>query len=122
MTHDEIESYRKRLNALLNRLDTVRSGLKDETLLGTGGEASGSLSNVPLHPADLGSHDAEEDINLTLLQNEEQLMEEIDAALTRIDRGVFGRCENCGHVIARERLQVLPYTRYCIECAQQTVV
>lgn len=119
MTQAEIESYRQRLRALINRLDSDRSDLKDEALQGTGGEASGSLSNVPLHLADLGSRGFEEEVDLTLLENEEQLMEEINAALSRIERGTFGRCEKCRHEITRERLQAVPYTRYCIECSRQ---
>jgi DnaK suppressor protein len=118
MTPAEIESYRLRLRSLINRLDSDRSDLKDETLHGTGGEASGSLSNVPLHLADLGSRDCEEGVNLTLLENEEQLMEEINAALARIEQGTFGHCEKCRNDIARERLQAVPYTRYCIECSR----
>jgi DnaK suppressor protein len=119
MTQAEVESYRQRLRALINRLDSVRSDLKDEALHGTGGEASGSLSNVPLHLADLGSRNFEQGVDLTLLENEEQLMEEINAALARIERGTFGCCEKCRHEIAKERLQAVPYARYCIECSRR---
>jgi len=42
---------------------------------------------------------------------------ETRAALTRIDRGVYGRCESCGGAIGRQRLLALPATRYCIACA-----
>ena len=39
-------------------------------------------------------------------------------ALGRIDAGTYGRCEECGEMIAKPRLQALPYTRHCIECAR----
>ena len=39
-------------------------------------------------------------------------------ALGRIDAGTFGRCEECREPIARPRLQALPYTRHCIQCAR----
>ncbi len=42
---------------------------------------------------------------------------ETRAALTRIDRGVYGRCESCTGAIGRQRLLALPATRYCIDCA-----
>jgi RNA polymerase-binding transcription factor DksA len=119
MTQTEAESYRQRLLALINRLDLDRTDLKDETLHGTGGEASGSLSNVPLHLADLGSRHFEEEVNLTLLENQEQLMEEINAALVRIEQGTFGRCEKCRREITRERLQAVAYTRYCSDCSRR---
>ncbi len=119
MTQTETETVRRRLESLLRRLDRDRAQLKDEALQGTGGEASGSLSDVPLHLADLGTHDFEEEVTLSLLQNEEQLIEEINAALARLEQGTFGTCEGCRRPIARDRLQALPYARYCTSCAQR---
>jgi RNA polymerase-binding transcription factor DksA len=115
----EIDAIRQRLLALLTRLDQDRSDLKDEALRGIGGEASGSLSDVPVHLADLGSHAFEEDLTLDLLQNEERTIEEINAALSRIDEGVFGRCQGCQKAIPRERLDAVPYARYCVACARE---
>ena len=39
------------------------------------------------------------------------------AALERIDRGTYGRCQSCGGAIGRQRLLALPAARYCIACA-----
>lgn len=119
MTQSESETYRRRLQALLHRLDRDRAQLKDEALQGVGGEASGGLSDVPLHLADLGTHDYEEEITLRLLKNEEQLIEEINAAVARLDQGTFGICEVCQQQIAKERLQALPYARSCAPCAHK---
>jgi RNA polymerase-binding transcription factor DksA len=77
---------------------------------------------VPLHLADLGSHDFEQEFTLGLLEKEEQLAEEINAALARMDQGVFGRCEAGRHEIPKGRLRVLPYTRYCVTCAGEAQV
>ena len=85
----------------------------------TGGEASGSLSNAPLHPADLGSDNFEQETSLSLLQNEEQLLDEIAAALERIKHGTFGQCEECKGAIPKARLQAVPYARYCVDCARK---
>jgi DnaK suppressor protein len=118
MMQAEMGFYRQRLIALLARLTRDESQLRGEVLQPTGGEASGGLSNVPLHLADLGSQDSEEDVAFTLLANEEQIVEEINLALDRIEQGTFGRCEKCRKDIPKERLQALPYTRFCIGCAQ----
>jgi RNA polymerase-binding transcription factor DksA len=115
----EARAYRQRLLALMGRLDRDRSDLKDEALRPSGGEASGGLSNVPLHLADLGSHSFEEELTLGLLENEEQLIEEISGALDRLDQGVYGRCESCGQEVSKERLQALPYARHCAPCARR---
>ena len=45
----------------------------------------------------------------------EELLE-TDAALERIERGSYGRCEKCGGAIGRQRLLALPAARLCIEC------
>jgi RNA polymerase-binding transcription factor DksA len=113
----EARAYRERLLALIGRLDRDRSQLKNEALRATGGEASGGLSDVPLHLGDLGSNSFEEEVTLGLLENEEQLIEEINAALDRLDKGVYGRCESCGQELPKGRLQALPYARHCVACA-----
>jgi RNA polymerase-binding transcription factor DksA len=116
-TMTNIDASRQRLLALIRRLDRDRSQLKDEALQATGGEASGGLSDVPLHLADLGSDAFEEELTLGLIESEEQLIGEINAALARMDRGVYGRCEACQRPIPRDRLKALPYARYCVACA-----
>jgi RNA polymerase-binding transcription factor DksA len=119
MNQTEVEAFRERLHALLRKLGGTRKGLKEEALQGAGGETSGSLSDVPIHPADLGTHYFEEEGTLTLIENEEALIEEINRALGRIDQGTFGRCESCGGAIAEQRLQIIPYARQCIRCASK---
>jgi RNA polymerase-binding protein DksA len=119
LTQAELDAFRARLMALITRLDQDRSQLKEEALQTMGGEASGGLSDVPLHLADLGSHDFEEGMTLSLLENEEQIIEEINAALARIDQGAYGHCEVCRREIPMERLHALPYARYCVPCAER---
>lgn len=45
-----------------------------------------------------------------------EAVEEIDAALEKISNGKYGICENCGQLIAKARLEALPYARLCIAC------
>lgn len=117
MTKAEIQSYRQRLLDWKKRLGGDMSELEIEALRGVGGEASGGLSNVPVHPADLSNDNYEEEVTLGLLENEDQLLVEINDALERIEQGTFGRCEECHQEISQERLDAVPYTRYCIQCA-----
>jgi DnaK suppressor protein len=42
---------------------------------------------------------------------------ETDAALARLERDLYGRCEVCGGAIGRQRLLALPLARYCLDCA-----
>jgi RNA polymerase-binding transcription factor DksA len=117
MTKSELDRYRAQLLALARRIKGDVSDLADEALRTTGGEASGSLSNTPLHMADLGTDNYEQELTLSLLENEDQILEAIKAAVDRIDQGTFGRCGRCHKEIPKDRLQALPFTPYCIACA-----
>jgi DnaK suppressor protein len=119
MTKAELQSFREALLALGQRLNGDVSHLADEALRARGGEASGSLSNAPLHMADLGTDNFEQEFTFSLLQNQEQALDEIRQALQRIDDGTFGQCEECHNPIPKARLQALPYTRYCVACARK---
>jgi RNA polymerase-binding protein DksA len=43
-------------------------------------------------------------------------LEEIDAALDRIDAGTYGRCAHCGSAIPLERLEFRPFAASCVSC------
>src|SRR2546421_11746641 len=118
MTQAELASYRQKLVALQHRLSGDVSSLAAEAL-NADEQASGNLSHVPLHPADLGSDAFERQFTEGLLAHERQTLAEILAALERIDAGSFGRCEGCRKQIPESRLQALPYTRYCLKCASE---
>jgi RNA polymerase-binding transcription factor DksA len=119
MTQSELDYYRKRLLDLRRRLLGEVTDVADEALRPTGGDPSGNLSDVPVHPADLSADDFEEETSLGLLENEEVILEETEAALKRIDEGRFGRCQQCGREIPKERLRAIPYTAYCVQCAKR---
>ncbi len=119
MTKTDMNGYQSTLLALRSRLKGDVSHLADEALRAAGGEASGSLSNAPLHMADLGTDNFEQEFTLSLLQNQEQVLEEIDHALDRINQGTYGLCEECHSPIPKARLQAVPYTRHCVECARK---
>ena len=119
MTQAEMNSYRRKLLALKTRLGGDLTELEEAALRPIGGDSSGNLSDVPVHPADLGDDTFDEEMSLILLENEVQLLEEVNDALTRIEQCAFGRCEACGEEIAQARLRVLPYARYCLRDAQR---
>jgi len=107
----ELKQYRQRLEALIRRLTGEQTTLRHEAL----GE------NVPgenYAEDDLSRMHTDEEVAMSLLDNEEGLLGECEAALQRLDRGTFGACESCGKPIAAKRLLVLPHTRVCIRCAK----
>src|SRR5262252_8056274 len=119
MTKTEMEAYRDSLLALRDRHNGDASHLADEALRRTGGGAAGNLSNTPIHMADLGTDNFEQEFTLSLMQNEEQALQEIRDALARIDNGTYGKCEECQGQIPKARLQAIPYARHCVNCARK---
>ena len=68
------------------------------------------MSNVPLHPADLGTDNFDQEFTFGLMQNQEEVLSEIADALERIRLGSFGKCERyCAATIPKGRLNALPY-------------
>lgn len=118
MNEEQRENHRQRLLEMATRLQGDDASIEGEALRQSGGDASGNLSNAPQHLADLGTDTFEQEMSASLLQNARQIQAEIAAALDRLERGTFGKCEGCGRDIGAGRLQAVPYARYCVNCAQ----
>jgi DnaK suppressor protein len=58
-------------------------------------------------------------LNRTLLEQLEERVGTLQAAIASMCKGTYGICERCGEPIHPDRLAVLPETRLCIECARQ---
>ncbi len=115
----EVESFREVLLGLRARLRGDLNQMTDEALRRDQPESSGNLSNVPLHMADVGTENYDQEFTLSLIENEQEVLEQIYDALSRIEKGTFGTCENCGQPIAKPRLQAIPYAKFCIDCARE---
>ncbi|MBQ0999594.1 TraR/DksA C4-type zinc finger protein [Streptomyces sp. RK62] len=50
----------------------------------------------------------------------ERVLKEIDAAFARVEAGGYGTCQGCDRPIPAERLEILPYARYCVPCQRAT--
>ncbi|MBC8553168.1 MAG: TraR/DksA C4-type zinc finger protein [Candidatus Brocadiales bacterium] len=90
--------------------------MEDEALGKSRQDASGDLSNVPIHMADVGTDNYDRDLTIGLIQNGEEELKAIDNALERIGNKTYGSCEECGTKISKARLTALPYVSNCIEC------
>ena len=58
------------------------------------------------------------EIDYTLGENSQTVLDEIDAALARIEAGTYGTCANCGKEIPVGRLEAHPWASTCIDCAR----
>lgn len=91
----------------------------DEALGRSRSDASGDLSAMPLHMADIGTDTYEQEFALNLMDSERKLMVEIDEALGRIQAGTYGICLGTGDRIRKARLEAQPWARYCVDFARQ---
>jgi RNA polymerase-binding transcription factor DksA len=118
MKPEDLGGYRDSLLGLQARLRGDLDQMTDEALGRGQPESSGNLSNVPLHMADVGTENYDQEFTLSLIENDQDTLGQIHDALKRIAAGTYGHCAECGELIAKPRLQALPYTKHCIECAR----
>ena len=118
MKKAELNEYRARLMEIRARLRGDVDQMANSALKKTRSESNGDLSSMPIHMADIGSDNFEQEFTLSLMENEEGTLDAIETALERIASGTFGSCEECGVKIPKARLNAIPYAPLCVKCAQ----
>ena len=46
-------------------------------------------------------------------------IQQVEAALKKVEDGKYGTCEQCGHKILETRLEIMPYTEFCMQCLSE---
>lgn len=113
----ELEHYKALLVEKLNELTGDVGSIESEALKGSRSDATGDLSSMPIHMADLGTDNFEQEFALGLMDSERKIVREIIAALRRIQNETYGICEGTGKPIPKVRLEANPWARYCVEYA-----
>lgn len=118
LTASDIERFKKML--LEKRRDILSdvNEIEGEALKKSRSDATGDLSSMPIHMADIGTDNYEQEFALELMDGERKLLREIDDALGRIEQGTYGICEGKGTPIAKARLEANPWARYCVGYAR----
>jgi DnaK suppressor protein len=116
MKKPELKVYKDRLLALRARLQGDVDQLADAALKKKN-DANADLSRMPIHMADIGSDNFEQEFTLSLMENEGGALTQIEAALERIEDNTYGECEECGAKIPKARLNAIPYVALCVKCA-----
>lgn len=112
----EIEYFRDLLITKRRELLGDVSHMEEEALRHGG---NSNLSNLPIHMADMGTDNYEQEFTLGLVEKDRQLLREINTALIKMRDGTYGVCEGTGKPIAKARLEAKPWARYSIEYARQ---
>jgi len=117
MNKSDVLAFKEKLHNLRARLRGDVTTMAKVALRKSGMEGSDS-NGMPIHMAELGSDNFEQEFTLSLLETEEDTLGLIDGALERVVDGTFGRCVQCEGVIPKARLNAIPYTPVCIKCAE----
>lgn len=111
-----LERFRKRLEAEKERLEELIADYERDLEEARLTESSSDRSPDPGN-AEASSMKLEYAKELSIEQNTLDLLRKAERALEQIDAGTYGSCESCGKAIPVERLEVLPYSTLCVECA-----
>ncbi|MCW8858844.1 MAG: TraR/DksA C4-type zinc finger protein [Deltaproteobacteria bacterium] len=65
---------------------------------------------------DMSSNSYHQEVLMNLSATQRSRVRDVDAALDRIDQGVYGLCARCEEEISPRRMEVRPFSRYCIDC------
>jgi DnaK suppressor protein len=112
----ELEVFRDRILAKRREIVGDMSSMEREALRSGSGS---NLSNLPLHMADMGTDNYEQEFTLGLMEKDRKLLRDLNDALAKIQNGTYGICEGTGKPITKARLEAQPWARYSIEYARK---
>jgi RNA polymerase-binding transcription factor DksA len=112
----ESDAARARLDEERSRLASLRDGFVADGLTSESEAASlGELSLMDQHQADVGTETFNREADLSILEQVQAELADVEHALQRLDDGTYGTCEACGKPIDDGRLEALPAARFCLE-------
>jgi RNA polymerase-binding protein DksA len=116
MLTKELEHFRDLLLEKRREIVGDMSSMEREALRSGSGS---NLSTLPIHMADMGTDNYEQEFTLGLVEKDRNLLREINNALAKIQNGAYGMCEGTGKPIAKARLEAQPWARFSIEYARK---
>jgi DnaK suppressor protein len=108
----ELEHFRDKLLEKRREIVGDMSSMEREALRSGG---TSNLSTLPIHMADMGTDNYEQEFTLGLVEKDRNLLREINNALAKIQNGTYGICEGTGKPIPKARLEVQPWARFGVE-------
>ena len=110
------DQARGRLVEERDRLQSLRDDFASDGLTTESEESSlGELSSLDQHQADVGTETFNRERDLSILENIEAELVDVEHAIRRLDDGSYGTCEACGKAIDDARLDAMPAARFCLE-------
>ena len=107
---------RKLLSDERTRLEGILASLQEQTAGVTAdGETFTDGAGADQHPADVGTETFELEKDMSIRNNVEAELADVERALHRVDEGTYGTCEACGRKIPEQRLRAIPAARFCVK-------
>ncbi len=118
MNKRDLDKFEKLLLAKRHQVIEEFGLLKNASMDTTIKEKTGDLSSYSYHMADQGTDAMEREKTFYFASKSGRLLYHIDQALRRVRNKTYGKCEECGEQINRERLEAVPHARLCINCKE----
>lgn len=115
LSQKELEFFREILLTKRRELVGDMSSMEREALRSSSGS---NLSNLPIHMADMGTDNYEQEFTLGLVEKDRVLLRELNGALGKLQDGSYGLCEGTGKPISKARLEAQPWAKHSIEHAR----
>ena len=115
ITSIDIEKLRERLLKLQTQLQHDIE-VKERQVAEDGDDLVQERGGISNHMADDANETSEQETMVTLRQASVHMLDQVNAALVRMDEGTYGICANCGREISPARLDARPESIYCINC------
>lgn len=121
MDQDELRHFEERLLEERERLLEELVQFDERFAEDPGSGSGGGPESYSFHLADEGTDTMEREKKFLFASQEGRRLYEVDGALRRLYRNPdeYGRCQECGTEISRERLEAVPRARLCIECRER---
>ncbi len=105
---------------LYSELIALRDGLQAQVIeMESADEMDEPGTGYTNHQADDATAVFDQTANRSALQAARDRLRQVHDALARYEAGTYGICENCGREIDIARLEAIPYTPFCLRCAEQ---
>ena len=108
MDKRKMKSYRDRL---LERRETLFSQVTEAEMSSRERDLEATQD-----PADMAANAYTKELLISMSANDRMLLQLIDEALGRVEKGEYGECVNCGEQVQSKRLDAVPWARYCLKC------
>jgi len=117
MDKKKLEHYKKLLTNMKEKLSHDVKNMAHNT--DNQGNESSDVSGHVSHLADVATDMYDKEFNLGLASHDRKLLQQIDDALLRIEKGIYGICLGSGKAISQGRLDAIPYAEYCLEYQEE---